>query len=397
MSSVERRAHRREPLASASGFTLVEVLVAMVIGLLTVIVIGQVMSVSEARKRSTTTAADTTVNSALALYTVQRDVESAGYGLTTVLSALGCDIRMKFGSGAVQSFVLTPVTITDGAAGAPDAVRVLASDKAGIALPTRVTVDHPATAANFFVESDVGIQDRDLMVAVPELPSASNWCSLFQVTDTGGGGGGGGGLGQNQVLHSPGQSDWNHPGGQTIFPATGYPAGSYLINVGGLLDRTYSIAGGNLSLSQFDSAAGSASSQEIFSQVVQLQAVYGKDTDGDCEVDAWNAVQPANAVQWQQVRAVRLALVARSRIAEKAAVTLKESDVPASARCNTAAPNPALVCWRPDASSAASGVEIKLDANGSDWQRYRYRVFESTIPVRNLVWLQKTGNPACAL
>jgi len=365
--------------------------------LITVIVVGQVMAVSESRKRTTTSAADTTVNSALAFYFIERDLKSAGYGLTTVLSSLGCDVRMKYGSGPLQIFSLVPASIGDGAAGAPDTVRVLASDKSGISLPTRVTVDHPASAANFFVESDVGIQDGDLMVAVPETPSATDWCSLFAVTNTGGGGGGGGGLGLNQVLHSPGLSEWNHAGGNSIFPAGGYPAGSYLVNLGRFLDHTYAVSGGKLQLTEADSTTGTGATQELFSQVVQLQAVYGKDTDGDCAVDTWNAVQPASTVQWQQLRAIRMALVARSQIAEKENVTLSEAEVGAGARCDGAAPNPALVCWRPNPDDATSGVAIRLDGTGADWQRYRYRVFENTIPVRNLVWLQKSGNPACAL
>lgn len=376
------------------GFSLVELLVAMLVGLITVIVIGQVMAVSEGRKRATTTAGDTTVGSALALYALERELRSAGYGLTTVLASLGCEIRMKYGNGPLQTLTLTPVSITDGAGGAPDSIRILASDKDGISLPTRVAVDHPASAANFFVESDVGIQDGDLMVAVPEVPSATDWCSLFEVTNTGGGGGGQG-QGQNQVLHSPGQSDWNHPGGQTLFPADGYPAGSFLINLGRFLDQTYSIVGNSLRQTRFDPAAG-ATARDLFPQVVQMQAVYGKDTDNDCTVDTWEVTQPGNAAQWQQVRAVRVALVARGALAEQDVVTVSESDLPAASRCNTAAPNPAAVCWRPDPASAASGVAIRLDASGADWQRYRYRVFEATVPIRNLIWLQKTGNAACA-
>ncbi|MFC5300490.1 PilW family protein [Azospira restricta] len=383
---------------TAAGFTLVELLVAMVIGLITVVVIGQVMAVAEERKRAITSGADTTLNGALALYTVERDVKSAGYGLTTVLSALGCEIRMKYGGGPTKTLTMSPISIIDGVDGAPDAIRTLASDKVGISLPTRVTVDHAAEAANFFVESDVGIQENDLMVAVPETPSATNWCSLFEVTkDGGGGGGGGGGQGQNQVLHSPGQSEWNHPGGQTIFPSSGYPTNSYLVNLGRFLDHTYDIAGSNLRLTRFDSATGAAPAQDLFSQIVQLQAVYGKDADGDCVVDTWEATQPTTIAQWQQLRALRIALVARSLVPEKDVVTLNEADLAAAGKCNTATPNPAVVCWRPNPGVATSGVAIKLDTTGADWQRYRYRVFESTIPVRNLVWLQKTGNPACAL
>jgi type IV pilus assembly protein PilW len=380
------------------GFSLVELLVAMLIGLITVVVVGQVMAVSEERKRSVTTGSDTTINGALSLFTVERDVKSSGYGLTTVLSVLGCDIHMKYGGGPVQTLTMSPISITDGADGAPDSIRVLAGDKVGISLATRVTVDHPATAANFFVESDVGIQNGDLMVAVPEVPSATNWCSLFQVTNTGGGGGGGGGQGQNQVQHNSGQSEWNQAGGQTIFPASGYPAGSYLVNLGRLLDHTYDIGNNNLRLREFDSSTGAAPApREIFSQIMQMQAVYGKDTNNDCQVDTWDAIQPTTPVLWQQLRAVRIALVARSQVAEKDVVTLAEADVAAARKCDSANPNPALVCWRPNPDQASSGTAIKLDMTGTNWQNYRYRVFEVTVPLRNLIWLQKTGNSACAL
>lgn len=381
---------------TTAGFTLVELLVAMLIGLITVVVIGQVMAVTEERKRSITSGSDTTINGALSLFTVERDVKSSGYGLTTVLSALGCDIHMQYAGGPVQTLTMSPISIVDGPSGAPDSIRVLASDKVGISLPTRVTVDHPAMAANFFVESDVGIQAGDMMVAVPESPSAANWCSLFQVTNTGGGGGGGG-QGQNQVLHNSGQSDWNQPGGQTIFPASGYPAGSYLVNLGRLLDHTYDISNNSLRLTQFNSTSSTSPSREIFSQIVQMQAVYGKDTNNDCKVDTWEVSQPTSPVQWQQLRAVRIALVARSQIPEKDVVTLNETDVNAARRCNTANPNPSIACWRPNPDLAASGVAINLDATATNWQNYRYRVFEVTVPVRNLVWLQKTGNSACAL
>ena len=381
----------------STGLSLVELLVAMAVGLIVVIVIGQLVSASEGQKRTATSGADAMVNGALALYTIERDAKSAGYGMTTNMSSMGCEIRQKFGNNAVATLTLSPVTITNGDDGAPDTLRFLASNKNGVALPTRITVDHPKTAANFFVESDLGIQIGDLMIAVPETPSEDNWCSIFQTTGLGGSGQGQGqGQGQNQVLHNSGQSNWNQAGGQTIFPDDGYPAGSYLINLGQLLDHTYEIGNNNLRLTEFNSTTGVASpTQELFPQIVQLQAVYGKDTNNDCLVDAWNATQPATAPEWQQIRAIRMVLVARSQIAEKENVTLSEADV-SSAKCNTDTPNPNLVCWRPDPASTSSGVQIKLD-DTADWQRYRYRVFETTVPIRNLIWLQKTGNPACAL
>ena len=79
-------------------------------------------------------------------------------------------------------------------------------------------------------------------------------------------------------------------------------------------------------------------------------------------------MQDSTAADWQKVIAVRLAVVARSMQPEK--------------------PNPATnLC---DATTAApiwqtKGVAIDLSAN-PNWKCYRYRLFEVTVPLRNMVW-----------
>ena len=54
------------------GFTIVEIMVAMLIGLIGSIVIFQVLFVSERQKRTTTGAGDAQQNGLLALYTIER-------------------------------------------------------------------------------------------------------------------------------------------------------------------------------------------------------------------------------------------------------------------------------------------------------------------------------------
>lgn len=378
----------------SAGFSLVEIMVGMVIGLIAVMVVGQVFSVAEAQKRTATSGSDATVNGSLALYTLERDGKNAGYGMTTVRGSLGCEIKARFsgGGGTVdKSFTLSPVTLSDGFGGAPDIVQFMASNKNGIALPARVSVDHPATAANFFVESDVGIENLDLMIAVPAVLSTAtpptNWCSVFQVTGTGGGGGGGGGgQGQNQVLHNSGQSAWNQPGGSTIFPAGGYSTNDYLINLGNFIDHSYTVAANNLRLTELNMATNTTTSQDLFPHIVQLQAVYGKDTNADRIVDAWNATVPASPIEWQQIRAVRVALVSRSQFRENQPMTL-DGALTAST-CATANPPAAAICWKPDPNGNGVKIDVNIGNAVPDWQNYRYRVFETTIPLRNSIWQQ---------
>ena len=152
----------------------------------------------------------------------------AGYGLTMGAGALGCEIRAQK-NGADFIWSLAPILITNGANGAPDAVNVMMSTKP-YTVPVLVAEDHPRTAANFFVQSALGVVEGDLLIAVPKTVDADNWCSVINATKDGGNGNGNGqGQGHNQVLHNSGNDGpWNQPGGHTIFPVAGYPAGSHL-------------------------------------------------------------------------------------------------------------------------------------------------------------------------
>lgn len=375
----------------STGFSLVEIMVGLTVGLVTVLVVMQVMQVAEARKRSSTSGADAVVNAALGLYMIERDAKNAGYGMSSVQDSVGCPVRAQV-SGVNRPFNLVPVTIGDSANGAPDTIRFLASNKNGVTLPTRIAVDHPVTAANFFVESDLGVEVGDMMIAVPSVLSTANpptnWCSVFQVTGTGGAGGGGGGngggQGQNQVLHNSGQSDWNQPGGSTIFPSSGYMAGDHVVNLGSFLDHTYSIENNYLRLTDYKMPIDDSDDLDLYPNMVQLQAVYGKDTDvpRDNRVNVWNATAPTTPAEWKQIIAVRVALVSRGQSPEPEVVTLDGAN--AASTCNNTMPHPAAVCWKPDPNG--NGVKIDVSAGNPNWQRYRYRVVETTIPLRNAIW-----------
>ena len=363
------------------GATLIELMVGMLIGLLVTIVITQVLALAEGQKRSTTSGSDAQVNGALALYTLQRDVQMAGYGLSGSPMALGCPIRASFNGTALPTMSLVPVRITDGASGAPDTIEILSSSKNSFSVPVRVAEDHPRTAANFFVQSTLAIVDGDMMIAVPAQVDANNWCSLFNVTGLGGaaGGGNGGGQGQNQVIHNSGTGgSWNQPGGQSIFPASGYNAGSTLINIGQMVNRIYSINSRNALQSQaFNIATPTAPvTNELYPQIVNLQAMYGKDTNADGVVDTYDNVQPTTASGWAQTLAVRVMLVARSGQFEKDLVTTVQPlwDV-----------GTAIAVAGTATCGASKCLTVKVDQD-SDWQHYRYKVYDTVIPLRNLLW-----------
>jgi type IV pilus assembly protein PilW len=109
--------------------------------------------------------------------------------------------------------------------------------------------------------------------------------------------------------------------------------------------------------------------------IVMLRAQVGRDaTPGnmDAIVDVFDQEAPlttasAGAMTLRcavsRILAVRLALVARSSSVQKTDVTTS-----------------------PLAWSGSAGAAIDLSSN-ADWQRYRYKLFETLVPLRNLVAL----------
>ncbi len=106
----------------------------------------------------------------------------------------------------------------------------------------------------------------------------------------------------------------------------------------------------------------------VVSDVVNLKAQFGLDTDNDGTVDTWQAatglwssvnlpLQPLASLL--QIRAVRIAIVTRSDQYEKDPVT----------------PGPLLMF--------DGAVSTSLTA---DQQHYRYKVLETIVPLRNSVW-----------
>ena len=106
---------------------------------------------------------------------------------------------------------------------------------------------------------------------------------------------------------------------------------------------------------------------EVATSIVQLKAMYGKDAtvDNGRTVDTWNTVTPANAAEWMQVRAVKVAVLARSGQYEK-------TPVYTPAGCTT--------------SCTSVPFTMANLADGTDWRNYRYRVYQTTVPLRNMIW-----------
>jgi type IV pilus assembly protein PilW len=123
--------------------------------------------------------------------------------------------------------------------------------------------------------------------------------------------------------------------------------------------------------------------------VVDMKAEYGYDTNPDPAVltVAWTKTLPA-PIDWTTVRAVRVALLVRSRNFERPATNATEQ--------NYSAPNPV---WH--ANGGAAQVNFVMhnvdgtadshapgDPSPNNWRNYRYTVYEKVFPLRNVIWGQ---------
>lgn len=356
------------------GFTLIELMVGAVLGMLTVIIIAQVLIDSEASRRNVAMGGDAEVNGSLSLFSLQRDIQMAGYGLTNLPEAMGCTVRSKYDAEDEQTFTLAPALIVNGTAGAPDSVTVIQGHTANSSVPIRVTGEQ---VGRFKVESSMGLRDGDQIIAVPETwapTDATQWCTLFRVThnalsaDTS--------LSNDNVPHAD-TDKWN---ATAISPVGGYPAGSLLLNLGSPSIRTYSISD-EYSLQTIERAAsdGTTTIQDLYSQIVNLQALYGKDTNNDGTVDVYNTTIPTTTAEWQQIISVRIALVARSNQFIKEKVTTTEP------LWNLGAATTVEGETTVDCGSDSKCVTLKL-SHVTDWEHYRYKVYSTTIPLRNVLW-----------
>lgn len=368
----------------ALGFSLVEIMVAALIGLIGSVVIFQVFAVSEGQKRTTTGGADAAQGGLLALYSIERDARMAGFGINFP-PLLGCNV-LAYDAGPpvrdpIPAFRLAAVEITDGAGGAPDSLRFVYGDSSLMVQPVRLNSASNAGSTVHKVNVRFGFTVGDLiLVGNTAAPGAS--CTLQQITR----------------LPDPPEPTENiehtetvRYNKSTIAGQPNYPAWSNSTNAGGVLYNlgpapsviTYDTASGQLR--QLNLLA-SATPVVIMDGIVQLQAEYGKDTtvSPDGIVDVYNTTLPANAVDWSRVLALRVALLSRSTEFDKAHCNAN----PRWIRGDGTAADFLMANADGTADTGAACVPGTVPAapDPNNWRHYRYRVFETTIPLRNQIW-----------
>lgn len=383
-------------LGRQKGFGLIELMVGLVIGLLATLVIMQVFSMFEGQKRTTSGTSDAQTSGSVAMFSMQREVQLAGYGLPLYLRdklPLKCTTANPDADGdgvadvdhdgdaATPNINLFPIRIIDGgnAAGASDTVIVRYGNTATGGVPVDVLVAPAGGVVG--VTSNMGCQNNDIVYAV-----TGNRCNASKVDDAA--------LAAHPQQIKLVDSSWDAAGMVAGAAGVDPNAVTVMACLGAWNEFNYQV---NLATNQLVRRVDGVDAP-VASGVVNLQAQYGISASPDSNqitqwVDAtapWDnpggvsAVCNAATANRNCIKAVRIAVVSRNDFLEKEVVSVACS--------STEDAGPTGICaW--DATSATPIVpspapEVNL-TNTADWNRYRYRVYETIIPLRNMVWTRE--------
>lgn len=374
---------------SCSGFSLVDIMVGMVVGLLTMLAIMQSYAAFEGQKRTTTTGMEAQENALMALHAMETDIRQAGYGLVTS-GALACGGGINAYNNGVTTLgtLFIPIQITNGGAGSSDTLTATYSTSSTGGVPANIVTAMPNSSAVLTVNTGNGINVGDLVLV--STPGSGLPCSQLAVTQVQAQANGA------NVIHNSGLSIYNPPGGQNIFPAAGYGTSpqSVVLNMGQMVQNQYQVLCSSLTATNLATTApGSCTNSSSFtnttplaSNIVNIQAQYGiapaasqsvncwvnAATGNACDAGDWTAAGlTATQANVARIKAIRVAVVARSSLMERADLATNACTATPS---NTAANYPT---WD------GGTIDVTADPN---WRCYRYKVYQTIIPMRNILW-----------
>lgn len=392
-----------QPMRRARGFSLVELMVSVVIGMLAILFATRIMTDGERNKDAAMGGSDSMQNGMLAMFQISGDAEQAGFGLNDPL-IMGCNTVFSDSQGYALAEAerdgetvqpLAAAVIEPGGEG-PDRLTLYAGGATGGATTLRVT-------QNYIGGNTISV-DRppwgyfkvgDVIVVAPEQLGAD--CAMAQVS-------------VDPQTQPPipaqqflqfGEVGQRFNRGALDVQYDGNTARLFNLGPGARLAfHTWSVDGGYLRLRATDMAgAGGVDGQAVADNIVTLKAQYGFDIRESTDfkpgegtvigqwssemIDADGDGVSGGAGDYGRVVALRIAVVARARNPERPIV-----NVEGEAECTATPVAPTLFASAQPEGVEPVEVEVNLAVAGDSvgWQCYRYRVFETIVQLRNAGW-----------
>ncbi|MGE5337381.1 MAG: PilW family protein [Gemmatimonadota bacterium] len=349
------------------GLSLVEVLVSLFIGMLTVLAVVNLMSMVSARQRAVRAVDDAQMNALLGLDYMMQDLRMAGLGLSINELQSCTSLFTYFGPStastpaSIADFSTAAVTIADGGSG-PDTIIVRFAEGVRGIRPANLVGDMASPTANLVVDSPFGFRTNDLVMVV----NSSGQCALRQIT---------GAIPSSApytlAAASSGAATYNPPsavaGGTPTWPTfLGATVGARVYGLGSFTHHRYAVTATGLVMRNLNASTDTP----VAADIVDLQVQYGVSaSSGSGTITQWVNATGAWAApslsDRKRIRAVRVALVARGTERSLDDVS------PAS-----------LELWPAAASGQTSGAQTFAVPD----RKLRYRVLRSVIPMKNMLW-----------
>lgn len=369
--------------------TIVELMVAVLIGLLSMYAVYRVYEGTERTKRTIASVGDTQIAGLYSIFLLEQDIHNAGSGLmrNTTELANGCPGGIAMGgvaSPATLSFRSLPVYISPSTVTVPgflaarfDEVFTFSGGSSRHIRPVGITAVTPPDTAT--VASPFGFKDGDAVIEM-----ATTGCSIYRVNG-------------NSVVNATNGT------ATAVLVGNGAPTlGATLVDLGVPVRHHFYVDQNNtLQMAEWtlpnpgQLGAGQwrlNRTDPIVSNVVFFQAQYGRDTTptatgaintwtGSRDTNPWlaslmNATTPAAAIaDIRQIKAVRLAIIVRSDEPESPATFNQATSFTPFQDC------PAGMTCLP----AAAAINFPA-GTGPGGTTYRYRMYETIVPLKNAVW-----------
>lgn len=401
-ASSSRPALRRR----APGFTLVELMVAMAIGLVLALAISLSMLVMGRQFRVVGANSAAQVNAQLALSLIDEAGRAAGAGLFNNGQPI-CQMFNAWYSGSTKSngAALMPARIVDGgSAGSSDTI-VFSSSNAVGPLSGLPVLDTMAGSTAGIVVPDAGVIAANDVAIVGVPGSTSVPCTLLRVSaaPTVGTACGGNAV-QCQTLQHAADGTYNPPAGTFGME----PSYSYA-NAGGNGPAVVMRLGTEFRQDGFQVACNTLITYNAFtdspsctatpvafagganalvSDVALMHAQYGISATASSDiVTNWVDAKTVGGVNWAspgatdigRIKAIRVVLVTRSKEPASELVTAA-SCTNGGGVVNTGP------CSFDDAEAPVLDLSGIAVPSGRSWRNYRYRVHQAVVPLRNAIW-----------
>ncbi|HEV7914543.1 MAG TPA: PilW family protein [Albitalea sp.] len=375
-----------KPRRASAGVSLVELLVAMAIGLVLTMAVAVVMTNSEAGKRTANSANDTSQTAAYTSYVLDRTLRSAGSGYAQRWGhVFGCRINASLNNaqilprttplpapfaGVPTEFRLAPILVSKGAGVTGSDVITVMAGTAAFGETAPQPLSGSLTADSLRLRNTLGVKGDDLIL----LGQQDQVGCLVQGVEPGFVGS------TDQQLRFAG-SYYTAAGADVS--VTSFDASGYAISIGNAADNPPQFqmitVGANDTLFSYDvmrTGAAGDTPVAIADGVVEMRALYGIDVNRDGILDQWvdpgappydrvtlmngSAVSRTNL---RQIVALRLGLILRTSLIERQLVS--PSDV---------------VLFNDLGAALKQTRTLSVDE-----QHMRHRAVEITIPLRNVL------------